>query len=581
MSKPHLTTDNRAGSEARRALPLVAGALVLLAAALRIYGIGNRELWIDEANAIVIGWQNLPDLIGRLRLDSSPPLYYVGLHFWMLAFGTSDAATRSLSVLGGVLLVFCSYRIGRRWFGEAAGLMAAALLAVAPIQIFYSQTVRMYSWLPLLALLSTAALARAIRSPRPGRLAAYGVLTLAALYTHNFAMHLLPAHALLIAMSGALRRATVRWLICAAAIGAGYLPWLPVLREQLGNKAQYGWFDAHWKQFGPGGVLWESLQSFSPGGTQPPFVRQTGLPHLAWLPVLVVAGLAVLAAGRSFWPVRPTVVGHAEGPTQAATTPNHAAAQNWVEKRDGRDAHTPRSNETKPRADDEGAPVDRRCAGRFLTVATAAPLGSALLSSMLLTPNFVPGRTDQLVFPGFVLLVAVGLTLLPGRCLRYGLLAGLLIVSLTTVGPVYRPAAANSDRDLARAIVERARPGDAVVTTSLSRATLEVYLRRAGSGVALYSFPPDTALHLGNQSDGALLADRAGLERTAADLVGELSRSAGPRRVFVVLALTPVNQVLYDKLLATEHRPVEIGQYRQAGMPYPLMLVRFEFGVGG
>lgn len=513
---------------------MMAGAIVLLAAALRIYGIANRELWIDEANAIVISWQSLPDLIARLRLDSSPPLYYAGLHYWMLAFGAGDAATRSLSVLGGVLLTYFTYRFGRRWFGTEVGLMAAALLAVAPIQIFYSQTVRMYAWLPLLALLATAALAGAIQSARPWRLVAYAAATLAALYTHNFALHLLPAHALLVAASGALRRHPARWLACAIAIGLGYLPWLPILREQLANKSQYGWFEAHWKQNGPAGILLESIQSFTPGGTQPPFVRQTGLSQFAWLPVAVIAllvglavvrwlrGLSTSAGGSSIDAARPPAIG-------------------------------------------------------FVLIATLMPLASALLSSMLLTPNYVPGRTDQLVFPGFVLLVAIGLSVLRPRPLRCVVLAGLLVVALTTIRPIYRSPASYSDRDLARAIADRARPGDAVVTTSLTRATLEVYLRRAAAPVTIHSFPPETALHLGNQSDESLLSDPEKMKRTATELIDELSGSGRSRRVFAVLALTPVNQVLYDTLLAAHRPQVEIGQYHQAGMPYPLMLVQFDF----
>ena len=42
------------------------------------------------------------DIPGALRLDGSPPLYYLLLQLWMRAAGTSEEAVRALSVLFGL-----------------------------------------------------------------------------------------------------------------------------------------------------------------------------------------------------------------------------------------------------------------------------------------------------------------------------------------------------------------------------------------------------------------------------------------------------------------------------------------------
>ena len=75
------------------------------AAALRLYRISDKDVWLDEANAVLMAEKPLGELMGALQLDSNPPLYYLMLHYWMGAFGNSEFAIRSLSACCGALLV--------------------------------------------------------------------------------------------------------------------------------------------------------------------------------------------------------------------------------------------------------------------------------------------------------------------------------------------------------------------------------------------------------------------------------------------------------------------------------------------
>ena len=76
------------------------------------------------------------------------------------------------------------YVIGARTVGRKAGVVAAALTALAPFMIFYSSEARAYQLAIVLVLLSTLALLNAVRDGRTGWWVAYAACSCAAVYTH-------------------------------------------------------------------------------------------------------------------------------------------------------------------------------------------------------------------------------------------------------------------------------------------------------------------------------------------------------------------------------------------------------------
>jgi uncharacterized membrane protein len=65
--------------------------ILLLAGALRFWGIGAESLWLDEATSLVVA-DNPPATIVALTAEEiHPPLYYLLLHL-LLLFGRSEAA---------------------------------------------------------------------------------------------------------------------------------------------------------------------------------------------------------------------------------------------------------------------------------------------------------------------------------------------------------------------------------------------------------------------------------------------------------------------------------------------------------
>src|SRR5918998_3677149 len=72
-------------------------ALVLASLGARVLAIGDA-LWIDEGLSVGISSFPLADIPGVLRMDGSPPLYYMLLSVWMDLVGDGPAETQALSV---------------------------------------------------------------------------------------------------------------------------------------------------------------------------------------------------------------------------------------------------------------------------------------------------------------------------------------------------------------------------------------------------------------------------------------------------------------------------------------------------
>lgn len=122
-------------------------AILLLAFALRMYGLAHKGLWGDE---IFQARQAQRPLSVILTRSETPEIYddfvlhYVVLHFVSLV-GTDEFWMRLPSVWMSMLALPVTYLLGRRLFGGAAGLGAMVLMAGAPFQIWYAQEARMYA----------------------------------------------------------------------------------------------------------------------------------------------------------------------------------------------------------------------------------------------------------------------------------------------------------------------------------------------------------------------------------------------------------------------------------------------------
>lgn len=131
-------------------------AIVLVAFALRMYRLTLADSYTDEAIIAFrsIGlidydtspvqttpWQWLSQVPwwAHLSLHDHPLGYFVVQHIAYRLFGVGLFAVRFPSVLFGVASVFLLFLIGKKLFGERAGLVAASILAVQSYHLWVSR----------------------------------------------------------------------------------------------------------------------------------------------------------------------------------------------------------------------------------------------------------------------------------------------------------------------------------------------------------------------------------------------------------------------------------------------------------
>ncbi|HRL14426.1 MAG TPA: glycosyltransferase family 39 protein, partial [Aggregatilineales bacterium] len=135
----------------RRAAPVLALAVVLLAAGLRLHLLGAQSLWNDEGSSYVQATRTFSAIADNAARDIHPPGYYWMLAAWRALTGESEFALRALSAFASIMTVALTYAIGRRLMNPWAGVFAAALVALNTFAIYYAQEARMYALLALWA----------------------------------------------------------------------------------------------------------------------------------------------------------------------------------------------------------------------------------------------------------------------------------------------------------------------------------------------------------------------------------------------------------------------------------------------
>lgn len=230
-------TDRGPGIDERTSWVILA-VLLVGAAALRLYRLGEDSLWDNEILSYLRATAGPGDAYDLIREGTHPPGYsQVILRPW-LALGEGEWMQRFPSAVFGVATIVLTAVLGARLAGRRAGLAAAALLTLMPLHLYYSREGRMYALLALVLLAWALSLIRAHERDRWADWGVYTALGAAALYTHYYAgftvLSVAAVTAAVEVRSGFTDR-TRRWLVATALIGVLFLPWLPTFWYQVGN----------------------------------------------------------------------------------------------------------------------------------------------------------------------------------------------------------------------------------------------------------------------------------------------------------------------------------------------------------
>lgn len=300
--------------------------VLLLAFALRFYGLGAKALWGDEiAQAVWSSW-DWARLWQEFRAPPDFILTFALVHLTQ-GIGTSEFFVRLPSALTSLLCVPLMYVVARRLSDKTTAFVAMILMAVAPYQVWYAQDARMYAALGCWGLLSFYFFLRLIKEHTDyvWRVWACVGLTVGntfALYTHLFGVFPILSQAVIaVGLVGAMWARTrqvsfPRWtlflavsfiatVILALPLASGTLPYVlqgaqPAVSETIAPAVRFQFtFSFLWEllgNFGLGaGDYWRTLVSLA-GAVLGLAIMLLKRPRAAWmsmvwfaLPLLLLA----------------------------------------------------------------------------------------------------------------------------------------------------------------------------------------------------------------------------------------------------------------------------------------------------
>ncbi|MBI4718214.1 MAG: glycosyltransferase family 39 protein [Planctomycetes bacterium] len=471
---------------------LALGLILLVATVVRFAGISARELWIDESCTFYCVhhfWDWPAD--GPDRAEAlAHAAYFALLRGWTRLLGETEWGLRSFSVAAGVAGVWLLGAVGTRLGGRGVGLVAAALAALHPLHVHYSQEARAYAlWMGLITL-GLWSLHAAARTGSRRAWLAYGITAAFAVLTHSCSLLWLPATVATVIIAANRGLFLRRWVATHAALAVVLAPVLWFVVLPLAGRGPQPWLAELWQAYPPPIAVARSLWALLPSGAYPDYV--------GFLPA---AGLAV----SERWGLPVAALLHWGA---AVVTAAFAAAATLLRERS---------------ADSAGSSVQTARAvphGR-LTAWLLAQAGGFLailwLYSALVRPAYVVARYDLAAWPAVTLAVAL-LVERMARCLgrepemrhvwRILATAILAVFAAGTTLSIPWSTGPQDNRARAERIVARVGPADVVVSLGMFRWFMAYEWHRQGVAAEVVSFPPAHDRQLCWEDATAELADR-------------------------------------------------------------------------
>lgn len=488
--------------------------IALLGAALRFYGLGFRDFWLDESCSFIyvkylFDWPEGSSLLA----ESTNLPYYVLLRGWVEWWGESEISYRALSALAATLTIPMVAVLARRLADPFTALIAAVLVAAHPLHIHYAHEARAYALWILLLTVVLWSLHVAAMNGRKRWWCFFGLTMLSALHLHYFSIYLLPATAGVVFLAADRRRAFRAWLITTTLVGLAFVPYFVAAVLPASRGGGGVWIAQY---FQPTQAIFLTLWAFLPAGAYPVHLRGLSLSSVdtvkfqsdfliaangvarAVPAVIVITMVAMLVARGSRR--RPSDA------TSDRTWPLHA----------------------------------------FLGATALGPLLLAWLYSTAMRPNYLVARYDMVAWPAFMVWLAVVITtfaraVAPNRTglvalLMTGALAACSMMPNIRMAALRPPPTVHHER--AKFLAQKTNPGDLVVALSYDRDYLLYYLDRYGFAGEIVSFPSWLDHQIGwVDTEADLAATRDGrLQRDAETLTNSIRQVlAGKGRVFLLL----------------------------------------------
>ncbi len=217
-------------------LPLT--AITALAVVLRFWQLGAVGFNTDEAvytgSAASLAGNNT--VAAMFPVFRAHPLLFQTLLSFVLRLHDTDWTARAFAAVVGVATVAMTFALGRKLYGEAAGLVAALLLAVMPYEVVVSRQVLLDGLMTLCATAALYCLVRYVETARLSWLLATGSAISAAILSKETSAVLLGAFYAFFALTPS-ARVRVRQLVLASVLIAGEVAIWPMTLKLSGHSS--------------------------------------------------------------------------------------------------------------------------------------------------------------------------------------------------------------------------------------------------------------------------------------------------------------------------------------------------------
>lgn len=388
--------------------------ILLLGLFVRIYAISGQSLWYDEGYSLRMAHLTPRHIISETASrDFHPPLYYLGLHYWIMSFGDSEFSARFPSALLGFLSIFMMYKVGKLLFDKNVGLLSSLVLALSVFHVEYSQEVRSYSLMAFLTLLSFYFFLKLFTERSLRASIGYSVSSIILIYTHVYGLFIVASQNIFFLLRNfSTREKTTsvrKWFLLQGILVILFLPWISSLLAQTA-KVQRG----YWV---PVPTVLSVIYSF--GG-------YAGSRLLLFF-FLILSCLAIIG--------REKVFSHFKGASKSSENPS------------------------KERG------LSRNEALSLLGIWLSTPIVLPFLISHFSQPVFISRGTIGGSF-AFYFLVAEGINAIPKRFLKAAALGLVVILSLSNIWGYYHKVYKDPWREVAHSLDLNAKRGDLVFFNS-------------------------------------------------------------------------------------------------------------------
>ena len=190
----------------------------------------TESLWGDEGFSAMAIQRPFGQMLGVIMRDTAPPLFYIVGWIWGRLFGFSEVSLRSLTLLlmvgTSIFAVLIVYKIQK---SKHVAILAGLLVLFNPFLERFAFEWRMYA---MLAFTVTGSIYFWMQKKWTG----YVIFTLAALYTHHFALFTVAGQVLwhlIFEFQWGKPATYFKQLRPYFLVGLGYLPWIYPMYLQI------------------------------------------------------------------------------------------------------------------------------------------------------------------------------------------------------------------------------------------------------------------------------------------------------------------------------------------------------------